>query len=249
VRLVLHGATGLSVLQPRGAQIDLPAARRDVRVTITPAAETVAVWTDGPRVRLAVAPPRDGFAVPQTLLAPGVPSVPLVAAGPDGGALVTWLTRTATGTGVVGVARSPDGALGPIVPLVGAGEDARAPSLAVAANGEGLLTYVDGAGILRLRRMRPDGTPIGSTMRVTGGGERTNGAALAVTPSATQVVWSSGTSVRARRIAPGGALGRVAVIAPAGADEGAVPVAAGSTTGGAAAAWVAGGRVELSRNR
>jgi hypothetical protein len=131
--------------------------------------------------------------------------------------------------------------------VAGAATDARAPSLVAAANGELLLVYVDGAGILRLRRMRPDGTPVQAAVRISGAPERANGAALAVTPSATQVVWSTGASVRARRIAPGGVRGRVQVLARTSVDDGAVPVAAGGSTGGAAAAWVTGGRVEVSR--
>jgi hypothetical protein len=53
--------------------------------------------------------------------------------------------------------------------------------------------------------------------------------------------------VRARRIAPGGARGRVQILAPAGSDDAEVPVAAGGSTGGAAAAWVAGDRVRVVR--
>ena len=134
----------------------------------------------------------------------GSPSMPRLAAGQDGRVLIAWLDRTATGTGVQAVSRSPEGTLGPPIALARAPEDARAPSLVAAANGEPLLAYVDGGGVLRLRRMRPDGTPIGPAARISGSTERTNGAALAVTPSATQIVWSTATSVRARRIAPGG---------------------------------------------
>ena len=151
------------------------------------------------------------------------------------------------GTGAQAVSRSPEGTLGPPITLARPAEDARAPSLVAAANGELLLAYIDGGGVLRLRRMRPDGTPVGPAARISGATERTNGAALAVTPSATQIVWSSATSVRARRIAPGGRRGRVQILATAGADDAEVPVAAGGSTGGAAAAWVAGGRVRLVR--
>ena len=122
--------------------------------------------------------------------------------------------------GRAGRLRSPEGTLGPPVALARATEDARAPALvAAAANGEPLLAYVDGGGVLRLRRMRPDGTPIGPAARISGSTERTNGAALAVTPSATQVVWSTATSVRARRIASGGARGRVQVLGARRGDD------------------------------
>ncbi len=249
LRLVLHGSSGLGVLRPQGERLDLPAAGRDARVAITPRGEVIAAWTDNGRLRIAAAPPEGTFGAPVTVPTTGSPSMPRLAAGPDDRVLVAWLDRTAAGTGVQAVSRSPEGTLGPPVALARATEDARAPALVAAANGEPLLAYVDGGGVLRLRRMRPDGTPIGPAARISGSTERTNGAALAVTPSATQVVWSTATSVRARRIASGGARGRVQVLAPAGADDAEVPVAAGGSTGGAAAAWVAGGRVRLVRER
>jgi hypothetical protein len=247
LRLVLHGAAGLSVLRPRGERIDLPAATRDARVALTPRGEIVAAWTEGRRLRVAAAPPEGPFGAPVTIPSPAAPSVPRLAAGSDGRVLVTWLARTATGTGVEAVSRAPEGTIGAPIELAGAAQDARAPSLAAAADGELLLVYVDGGGILRLRRMRADGTPIGGAVRISDAPERTNGAALAVTPSATQVVWSTGASVRARRVAPGGAVGSVQVIARTTVDAGAVPVGAGGSTGGAAVAWVSGGRVEVSR--
>jgi hypothetical protein len=242
LRLVLHGSSGLSVLR-----LDPPAAGRDARIAITPRGETIAAWTDNGRLRTAAAPPEEKFDAPATVPTTGSPSMPRLAAGPDGRVLIAWLDRTAAGTGAQAVPRSPEGTLGAPITLAGATEDARAPSLVPAANGELLLAYVDGGGVLRLRRMRPDGTPIGPAARISGATERTNGAALAVTPSATQIVWSSATSVRARRIAPGGRRGRVQILATAGADDAEVPVAAGGSTGGAAAAWVAGGRVRLVR--
>jgi hypothetical protein len=249
LRLVLHGGSGLSVLRPRGARIDLPTAGRDARVAITPRGEVIAAWTDNGRLRTAAAPPEGPFGPPVPIPSTGSPSMPRLAAGPDGRVLTAWLDRTASGTGVQAVSRSPEGTLGSSIPLADASEDARAPSLVAAANGELLITYVDGRGVLRLRRMRPDGTPIGRAARISGSTERTNGAALAVTPSATQVVWSTGTSVRARRIGPGGVRGRVQILAPAGADDAEVPVAAGGSTGGTAAAWVTGGRVRIVRER
>jgi hypothetical protein len=247
LRLVLHGSSGLSVLRPGGERLDLPAAGRDARIAITPRGETIAAWTDNGRLRTAAAPPEEKFDAPATVPTTGSPSMPRLAAGPDGRVLIAWLDRTAAGTGAQAVSRSPEGTLGAPITLAGATEDARAPSLVAAANGELLLAYVDGGGVLRLRRMRPDGTPIGPAARISGATERTNGAALAVTPSATQIVWSSATSVRARRIAPGGRRGRVQILATAGADDAEVPVAAGGSTGGAAATWVAGGRVRLVR--
>jgi len=247
LRLVLHGGSGLSVLRPRGERLDLPAAGRDARVAITPRGETIAAWTDNGRLRIAAAPPEGTFGAPATVVTAGSPSMPRLAAGQDGRVLAVWLDRTDAGTGVQAVSRSSEGTLGPPIPLAGASEDARAPSLVAAADGGLLLAYVDGGGVLRLRRMRADGTPVGPAARISSATERTNGAALAVTPSATQIVWSSATSVRARRIAPGGRRGRVQTLATAGADDAGVPVAAGGSTGGAAAAWVAGGRVRIVR--
>jgi hypothetical protein len=116
---VLHGSSGLSGLRPRGERLDLPAAGRDARVAITPRGETIAAWTDNGRLRIAAAPPEGTFGAPATVPVTGSPSMPRLAAGPDGRVLVAWLDRTAAGTGVQAVSRSPEGTLGPAARISG----------------------------------------------------------------------------------------------------------------------------------
>ena len=210
----------------------------------------IAAWTDNGRLRIAAAPPEGTFGAPVTVPTTGSPSMPRLAAGPDGRVLIAWLDRTAAGTGVQAVSRSPEGTLGPPITLARAAEDARAPSLVAAANGEPLLAYVDGGGVLApaphaTRTARPSALPRASAAR------RSARTALRW-PSRRPPRRSCGR--RRRRCAragsrPAAARGRVQILATAGADDAEVPVAAGGSTGGAAAAWVAGGRVRLVRER
>ena len=257
VRLVLHGAAGLSVLRPAGERVDLPSAGRDARVAIAASGLIVAAWTQDGRLLVSVATPGGGFGAPVPLATSGSPRDPLLAAGADGRVLVAWVAAANGRTTVEGASLAPGAGFGATMPL--AGPDARAPVLVAASNGELLLAYLDARdparaghvvtdrGILRLRRLGPDGTPIGDPLRISGPRERTSGAGVAVEPSGVQVVWATPGSVRARRVAPGGLRGRVRVLSHNGVDGAAVPAVAGGPAGGAAAAWVARGRVLVAR--
>jgi hypothetical protein len=259
VRLVLHGEAGLSVLRPGGERIDLPSAGRDARVAIGAGGEIVAAWTQDARLLVAVASPGGAFGAPVALGTSGSPREPLLAAGADGRVLVAWLAAASGRTAIEGASLTPGGGFSATIPLVA--PDARAPVLAAASNGELVLAYLDASGptraghvgtdrgILRLARLRPDGTPIGRPLRISGPLERTSGAGVAVDPSGVQVVWATTASVRARRVAPGGLRGRVRVLSSTGVDGAAVPAVAGGSSGGVAAAWVARGRVVVVRSR
>ena len=264
LRLVLHGASGLSVLRvgvEPVQRLDLPEAGRDARVAVTPAGEVVAAWTASGQVLMAVAAPGGGFGAPVALATTGGPREPRLVAGADGRVLVAWLTAIDGRFGIEAASRAPDGTAGATVRLVDPAADARAPVLAAASDGELLLAFLDTSGptrpghvdldrgVLRVQRMTPEGAPLGPAVRVSGALERPSGAGFAVEPGGTQVVWSTVASVRARRLAPGGRRGRVRVLSERGVDGGAVPSAAGGSAGGYAAAWVSRGRVMVARGR
>ena len=258
LRLVLHGSRGAERPAPERGALDLPAAGRDARVAIGLAGEVVAAWTQGGRLLIAVAPPGGAFGAPVELAPSGSPRQPMVAAGADGRVLVAWLAAASGRTAVEAASRAPDGTFGATIPLVA--PDARAPVLAAASNGELLLAYLDASGPTRAGHVGTDRascgcSACGRTARRSAGrcasagpSERTIGAGLAVKPSGTQVVWPTTSSVRARRVAPGGRRGRVFVLSSLGVDGAAVPAVAGGVAGGAVAAWVSRGRVVMVRS-
>ncbi len=149
---------------------------------------------------------------------------PAVAAGPDGSAVTAWHRLDDDGQGEIVVTRriAPDGTIEAKRRLWSGLLSYEAPRVAVGSGGRATVVWMTAAEELRARRVDA-GKPLGPVLALTKGASGVLGPNVAMgAAGATTVVWGRaagrGYSVEARRIGPGGGLGRLKTLARNGPD-------------------------------
>jgi hypothetical protein len=245
-----------SLLSPTwgfGGEMQLPGTgiSSQPRLAVAADGSRVAAWLTAGGVSTAQGAPDGSFGPATPLPTAGYARDLQLAQAQDGTVLLAWSAHTEQGNAVQLAVRPPAGTFGAPVTVVPGSEGAFGPRLQVTAAGEILLAWTatgrrsgwaGSAGTLRLQRLTAAGAPVGAPIDLTAPGDRAAAAVLASDgSSATFATWGrvdghGRRTIQARRIAPGGIVGRIRSLSPRGGAIGTVPVLTGAA-GRAFAAW------------